>query len=213
MRESAISRYLGQQHYEVFDMLHILHPYEKKILDGPIFGIDMSTEGSLLSLERTKTTICHRDITFRNVPGLQFVVRRERRIPDAAVDRDPEIRRLVPQEFRGHGGFPLPRVSSAGRRGAPSQSYNIDVVDGWHRSRRRHSRRHSSRAAIESDEVSSPRRYALPALDIRRARVSSDSEDQGYSDIEAELDSMSLPEQDEDTVIDDMLKRYTTVFD
>ena len=64
------------------------------------------------------------------------------------------------------------------------------------------------RAAIESDEDSSP-----DPRSVGHAVVPSDSEDQGYSDIEAELESMSLPEQDEDAVIDDMLKKYTTLFD
>lgn len=188
MRESAIHRYLNQQDYErndVFDMLHKLHPYEKKILDGVIFGIDMSTEGSLLSLKRTKTTICHRDIIFNNVPGLQFVVRRERQIPD----EDPRIIPVVPPVS--------PRERTRHRREFWAKS--VSPAGG-------HDRRHFSRAAIESDEDSYSRYIQHPIL-------SSDSEDEGYSNTETHQEPMSLPEHDEDALIDDMLKRYTTLFD
>ena len=245
MRESAIYRYLNQQNYEgndVFDMLHILHPYEKKILGGVMFGIDMSTEGSLLSLKRTETTICHRDITFRDVPGLQFVVRREDRIPDAVPPNIPEPPVSPP-------GWERPRTQRECRRradsagelrlasydpssyrirderargretmypvesGAPSQSRQDDAVEdeeGWQYTRNisHHSRAHRLRAAIYMDED----RYSSPRS-VGHASVSSDFEDQGYSDIEADQERMSLPEQDEDAVIDDMLKRYTTLFD
>ena len=187
MRESAIKRYMARQAYrtDVFNTLHTLHPYEKKILDGVIFGIDMSTEGSLLSLERTETTICHRDITFTNVPGLQFVVRREDPIPDAVPPNIPEP--------------PVsPRMSSRRRPSRPRRYHYSDDSDS-------RSRAHRSRAA--EDHAPSNLRS------VERAIVSSDSEDQGYTHIKADQEPVSLPEQDGDAVIDDMLKKYTTLFD
>ena len=239
MRDSAIYDYLSEQTYErkyVFDMLHTLHPYEKNILDGVIFGIDMSTEGSLLSLERTKTTICHRDITFTNVPGLQFVVRRERQYPDEVTIIGPQrlSARERTRESRREHARPReePRIVSmdasypiAGRQkaradtyglggGAPSQSPQDDIViiDEVGRpsaSRRTHSRIHRSRAATYYSEDDRP----PPPQSREDASDSSGLEDQGYSDIEAEQEPTSLPEQDEDVVIDEMLKKYTTLFD
>lgn len=258
MPESAIHRYLDQQTYEgydVFDMLHKLHPYEKNILGGVIFGIDMSTEGSLLSLKRTQTTTYHRDITFRDVPGLQFVVRREDRTPDAIPPHFWERKYSSPPSIAPHPGagrpdldrahtFPTPpslasyhaphrihherargRETTHPRRGrAPSQSRQDDIIDyddGWlcaggrsHHSRTPPLRARRSRAArrgrhaIESDEDS----YS-PARITRRTNIPSGSEDHRYFDLEAEVDSMSSPEQNEDAVIDDMLKKYTTLFD
>ena len=221
MRESAIHSYLNLREYgrnDVFDMLHTLHPYEKNILEGVIFGIDMSTEGSLLSLERTKTTICHRDITFTNVPGLQFVVRRERQYPDGVTIIRPQhvSHRARTYSFQRAGA--RERSSTYGLGGeAPSQSPQDDIVfpDGLERPsarRRTHSRssrRHRSRAATyySEDDRPPPPRLRGDAVD------SSGLEDQGYSDIEAEQEPTSLPEQDEDVVIDDMLKKYTTIFD
>ena len=239
MRESAIHNYLNQQEYgrnDVFDMLHTLHPYEKNILDGVIFGIDMSTEGSLLSLERTKTTICHRDITFTNVPGLQFVVRRERQYPDGVTIIPPQrlSTRAWTRESRREHVSPRgdPRLVSidasypirgerqtaradtyGGRGGAPSQSREDDIVildevEQPSASRRR-PRSHRSRAATYYSEDDRP----PPPQFIEVVNDSSGLEDQGYSDIEAEQEPTSLPEQDEDVVIDDMLKKYTTIFD
>ena len=218
MRESAIHNYLNQQEYginDVFDMLHTLHPYEKNILDGVIFGIDMSTEGSLLSLERTKTTICHRDITFTNVLGLQFVVRRERQYPDGVTIIRPQHASTRASKYHLHGAGARARSSRHGLKGgAPSQSREDDIVildevEQPRARRRRRSRRHHSRAATYYSEDDRP----PPPQSREDASDSSGLEDQGYSDIEAEQEPTSLPEQDEDVVIDEMLKKYTTLFD
>ena len=223
MRESAINNYLNKQEYErkyVFDMLHTLHPYEKNILDGVIFGIDMSTEGSLLSLERTKTTICHRDIYFTNVPGLQFVVRRERQYPDEVIISPPSVairERTRSPMLSYEKSDPIPVMERRARKSAygwggeaRSQSrqddiFYLDEVEQPSVSRERH----SSRAATyySEDDRPPPSRLRGDAVD------SSGLEEQGYSDIEAEQEPTSLPEQDEDVVIDDMLKKYTTIFD
>lgn len=241
MRDSAIDRYLSEQEYErndVFDMLHTLHPYETKILDGVIFGIDMRTEGSLLSLKRTKTTICHRDITFTDVPGLQFVVFREPQSSDEVttiVTSPPRMqyrREHWHQRARSRSSrrprvvsydatYPIRQDMARERAGtydhgggAPSQWRHDDVVDEMEQPSARGGRSFS-RAPIgvafelvDSDEDRYPQ-----ARHRRHAIVSSGSEDQGYSDAEEIQESASLPEQDEDAVIDDMLKRYTTVFD
>lgn len=208
IRESAIYRYMAQQGDEtsVFNMLHTLHEYEKMVLDGVIFGIDMTTEGSVLSLKRTKTTICHRDITFTDVPGLQFVVRRERQYPDEFIVTSRAPRGVSNRERTRHGdvrrgGPGLMLDETSYREAPPSQSRQDDIAGR---------RRHLSVAieSVESDEDRYPsRRFREDASD------SSSSEDQGYGDIEADQKPMPLPEQDEDVVIDDMLKKYTTLFD
>ena len=236
MPESSIPRYLNQQDYErnyVFDRLHELHPYEKKILDGVIFGIDTSTEGSLLSLQRTKTTIRHRDITFTDVPGLQFVVFREHQIPDEVTrivpppplspsermwhQRELQRIRVDPAKGQGHAShdasYPIRERFRCGRArravGASSQLGQDDLVDEDEQPIIRRDG-YRSRGAIESDEdryaQARHRRHAIRSSD------STDSEDQGFGN-EADQEPVSLPEQDADAVIDDMLKRYTTLFD
>ena len=201
MRESAIYRYMAQQEDEtsVVNMLHTLDNHEKRILDGVIFGIDMSTEGSLLSLKRTKKTICHRDITFTDVPGLQFVVRRERRIPEeVTINRErripEEVTISVPEPIVSPGEMALPRPWRYGLAGGGIPSYPI-------REERERERQSMYPVAIGAQ---------IGAPPIGSAIVSSDSEDEGF---EAHEGPMSLPEQDEDAVIDDMLKKYTTLFD
>lgn len=227
MRESAIQRYLDYKGYQervnVLDMFHMLHPYEKKILDGVIFGIDMRTEGSLLSLTRTKTTICHRDITFTDVPGLQFVVRRERQIPDAVPQSFPE----PPVSFHGPVSFHEPVSFLERPRHRPEFRRAYDVRSPIREERAREWKPmyadQSSQDDVAEDEVEQPStrlsghrsRVAIedrvryePAR--RRATVSSSSEDDGW---DGDQELVSLPEQDENTAIDDMLKRYTTLFD
>ena len=244
MRESAIKRYMARQDYrtDVFNKLHTLHPYEKKILDGVIFGIDMSTEGSLLSLERTETTICHRDITFRDIPGLQFVVRREDPIPDAVPPNIPEppvsprmsSRRRPSRPRRDHlfddsdseseyepvRERTRPRREFPWQREDPAEHPRIVAIPPVMSSRRRPSRPRRYHYSDDSDIRSRGHRSRAaedraPSLlrSVERAIVSSDSEDQGYTHIEAHQEPISLPEQDEDAVIDDMLKKYTTLFD
>ena len=156
----------------------------------------MSTEGSLLSLERTRTTICHRDITFTNVPGLQFVVSREPRYPDGVTNIRPH---LVPHRARTYSFQPAGAKARssmhdlAGRAPSQSPQDNIVVIDEVERptaSGRTHSRRHSSRAGTyyAEDDLPPPHGHRGDAVE------SSGLEDQGFSDIEAEQDSTSLPE-------------------
>lgn len=61
----------------VIDMLENLHAYEQAMVDTELSGTNSRPEASLLSLKRTKTDIRHRDITLKDVPGLQFVVERQ----------------------------------------------------------------------------------------------------------------------------------------
>ena len=52
----------------IVDMLETLYDHEHSVIDAH------QGQGELLSLKRTKTDIQHRDIVFKGVPGLQFVV-------------------------------------------------------------------------------------------------------------------------------------------
>ena len=69
----------------VLDMLHTLHDYEQTVIDSEVHGRGLGPEESLLSLKRIKTDIRHRDITLKDVPGLQFVVERETRPPGPPI--------------------------------------------------------------------------------------------------------------------------------
>lgn len=75
MQPLAIRKQIANNEQEgipsVVEMLHNLHAYEQAMVD---LEISKYPEGSVLSLRRTKTDIQHRDMTFKAIPGLQFVV-------------------------------------------------------------------------------------------------------------------------------------------
>ena len=75
MQSLAIRKYMADLEREglpsVIEMLHELHAYEQEMVDTETFKYP---EGSVLSLRRTRTDIQHRDMVFKAVPGLQFVV-------------------------------------------------------------------------------------------------------------------------------------------
>ena len=75
MQPQAIRKQMADHEQEgmpsVLEMLHNLHAYEQAMVD---LEISKYPEGSVLSLKRTKTDIQHRDMTFKAIPGLQFVV-------------------------------------------------------------------------------------------------------------------------------------------
>ena len=71
----------------VVDMLETIYDHEHSMIDAH------QGQGNLLSLKRTKTDIQHRDIVFKDVPGLQFVVEPRRELKDfreTKESRDPE---------------------------------------------------------------------------------------------------------------------------
>lgn len=78
MHHSAIKSHLARMQADglpsFIDTLETLSAYEHSIIDTHIAGTDTQRQGSLLSLKRTRTDIHHRDILFKGVPGLQFVV-------------------------------------------------------------------------------------------------------------------------------------------
>ena len=70
----------------VIDMLQQLHAYERTMVDSETSKVD---RGSILSLKRTKTDIACRDMLFKAVPGLQFVIKgKQRQAPIALAPRD-----------------------------------------------------------------------------------------------------------------------------
>lgn len=75
MQPLAIRKYMADHEKEglpsVIAMLHDLHAYEQEMVDSET---SKYPEGSVLSLRRTKTDIQHRDMVFKAVPGLRFVV-------------------------------------------------------------------------------------------------------------------------------------------
>lgn len=66
----------------VVEMLQQLHAYEQKIVDSEA---SKDSGGSVLSLKRTKTDLQSRDMHFKEVPGLQFVIQRPVRQPQPLV--------------------------------------------------------------------------------------------------------------------------------
>lgn len=80
MQQFAIHEYMAKNEKDglpsVIDMLHQLHTYEQTMVDSETSKVD---GGSVLSLKRTKTDIPCRDMLFKAVPGLQFVIQRQGR--------------------------------------------------------------------------------------------------------------------------------------
>ena len=88
MQPLAIRKYMANHEQEglpsVIEMLHDLHAYEQAMVD---LEVSKYPEGSILSLRRTHTDIRHRDMIFKDIPGLQFVVQhviRSFRTPEPA---------------------------------------------------------------------------------------------------------------------------------
>ena len=61
-------------HQAVFELYQELYPHEHKAVDSQI--AKAGAGASLVSLKRTTSNLWHRDIYFRGVPGLQFVLER-----------------------------------------------------------------------------------------------------------------------------------------
>lgn len=61
-------------HQAVFESYHELHSHEHIAIDSEIAKAGVGA--SLVSLKRTTSNLWHRDIYFKGVPGLQFVVER-----------------------------------------------------------------------------------------------------------------------------------------
>lgn len=115
----AIRRYMANHEQEglpsVIEMLHDLHAYEQAMVDSEM---SKYPEGAVLSLRRTKTDIQHRDMVFKAVPGLQFVVQHVRRtLPrflrldpgylGASGAKPPENGALAPQITEPHTATPV----------------------------------------------------------------------------------------------------------
>lgn len=89
----------------VVEMLQQLHAYEQKIVNSEA---SKDSGGSVLSLKRTKTDIQSRDMLFKEVPGLQFVIQRPVRQPQP----------LASDARTGHGPVPF----HAATRGRPRRT-------------------------------------------------------------------------------------------
>ena len=107
MQASAIHMYMEQHEGNrlpaIFDTLHYLRHQELTMLDD-LLGPDTLREASLLFSKRTKTDVCHDTITFKDVPGLQIIVRGQ--LPNQAVTpgfvggHDPRIVPIPPRAGR-----------------------------------------------------------------------------------------------------------------
>lgn len=69
-----ISRNDQEGHPAVFDLYQDLYGHEHKAIDDEI--AKAGAGASLISLKRTTSNLWHRDIYFKGVPGLQFVLER-----------------------------------------------------------------------------------------------------------------------------------------
>ena len=94
-------------------------------------GLGILREASLLFLKRTKTDIRYDTIPFKDVPGLQIIVRRQ--LPKQAV---------TPESVRGHDPRVMPIPPRAGRQpihdilGESTQDHEChEVSDEWHKQR------------------------------------------------------------------------------
>ncbi|CAF9941953.1 hypothetical protein IMSHALPRED_003113 [Imshaugia aleurites] len=102
MDQMAIRKHMAKDAQDglpsVHEMLQQLHAYEQSMVDTLIskgFG------GTVLYLRRTRTDIQLRDILFKAVPGLQFVVQHDSR------------RAVLPSLAQGSAGYTDPRPSFA----------------------------------------------------------------------------------------------------
>ena len=115
MQDSAIRKYMAKNEDDgipsVLDMLHTLHDYERTVVDSKMHDRVSGCEGSLLSLKRTKTEILHRNITLKDVPGLQFVVERAILPPGPHMwnrreGMPPPPQRTIPYTISGYNYAP-----------------------------------------------------------------------------------------------------------
>lgn len=106
-QDSAIRKHIEKNDKDgvpsVIDMLESLQAYEQQVIDGELSRTDSVPEGSLLSLKRTKTDIRHRDITLKDVPGLQFVVERRASRPPPAYPGSTKDLQLLARQWRRRG--------------------------------------------------------------------------------------------------------------
>lgn len=90
MHVSAIKNHLKRMETDslpsVMDMLETLYDHEHSIIDVH------QGQGELLSLKRTKTDIQHKDIVFKGVPGLQFVVEPKRTPTTSKITTHSSVR-------------------------------------------------------------------------------------------------------------------------
>lgn len=77
----------------VVEMLQQLHAYEQAVVDSET---SRHSGGSVLSLKRTKTDMQSRDMFFKAVPGLQFVVQRQVRQPPPLGSRSTHSEQALP---------------------------------------------------------------------------------------------------------------------
>ena len=101
MQDTAIQKYMAKHEKDgmpsVLDMLYTLNDYEQTVIDSEVHGRGLGPEGSLLSLKMTKTDVRHRDITLKDVSGLQFVVERETRPPGPPIWYPQQGLPILPQ--------------------------------------------------------------------------------------------------------------------
>lgn len=102
----------------VVEMLQQLHAYEQAVVDSET---SRHSGGSVLSLKRTKTDIRSRDMFFKAVPGLQFVVQRQVRQPPPLGSRSTHSEQALPhvspgQSLRSSSSSSHYHVKSKSRR-------------------------------------------------------------------------------------------------
>ena len=104
---------LGPQDASIVEVLQTLNLYEQNVLNRELFDHNLHREHFLLSLERTRTVIRHRDIWFKDVLGLQFVVQKSQKqtqMADSPLNaaNEPGTNTMYGHAERKDGEFVIP---------------------------------------------------------------------------------------------------------
>lgn len=162
----------------VIEMLQQLHAYEQKIVEQKIMDSETSEHcgASVLSLKRTKTDIQCRDMLFKAVPGLQFVIQRPIRQPQSFISHAGTGHGSI-----GENNFSRPGLDVAPYRQSlwspsPSEGKEKTKKEGW-----------SLRRSVG-------KKTTRPLLGFLRPKSQSPPQQPGPEDAPTEMEPGGLPQ-------------------
>ena len=187
MRSRAIRDYMNKDEKDVVpsvvEMQQQLHAYEHEMVDAQM---PKDSGRSILSLKRTTIDIRSRDMLFKAVPGLQFVVqchvdRSPSQLYVQESPRQPQRSRLSDHDARTPV-FPMSQAAS-----------NLSEM---------HASEPAPDVAPRAEVVGMKRRYFPTIANARRAQhIAAPRDEEAEADAEAEA------------MVNGLLKQYTTLFD
>ena len=125
MQQQAMKTYMNDLEknclHSVKDVATNLYAYEQSSIDAELQNPGYEAGASLVALKRTKVDMTHRDITLKDVPGLQFVVERTPLLPQRS--RVPELLLKGKQSMAY-----LPIVNTAEASNKALQDYQMQLM-------------------------------------------------------------------------------------